>query len=132
VARWVRKRRPADWPAGDDGSGTVWVLALVVLLASSAVAVTLLLGVVAAHRRAVAAADLAALAAAGRLDRSPWAACQAAAAVVRANRAGLAGCDVQGWSVVVSARVDPVLPLLPPVEATARAGFPTRARVVPP
>jgi secretion/DNA translocation related TadE-like protein len=124
MARRVSRRWAAGWLTGDHGSGSVWVLVLATVLASSAVTVALLLGVVTAHRRAVAAADLAALAAAERLRESPWAACQAAAVVVQANRAGLTRCVVQGSSVVVAARVDPALPLLPPVEASARAGFP--------
>ena len=61
-------------------------------------------GVVAAHRIAQSAADLAALAGAGALQDGGDA-CGQAADVARRNRARLSGCAVDGWnvSVVVSA-----------------------------
>lgn len=110
--------------AADRGSATVWVLAVAVVLAAAGVVVSLVLGVVLAHRRALSAADLSALAAAERLSGTPWRACEAASVVARANGAALVACDVQGDTVVVTVAVHRVPPLVPPARGTARAGAP--------
>lgn len=60
---------------------------------------------VVARHRAQAAADLAALAAAGRLVDGRQAACAVAEAVAAAMRAGSAGCSVQGLDVTVRVTV---------------------------
>jgi len=74
------------------------------LLVTVAVATSGAVGVVAAHRRAQSAADLAALAGASALQdgRDP---CQQAGTIAKRNGASLRGCDVDGWDVgVVVAR----------------------------
>ncbi|MCZ2858315.1 Rv3654c family TadE-like protein [Blastococcus sp. VKM Ac-2987] len=94
--------------SGERGSATVWVLALsavLALLASAAV----LVGVAAvARHRAGGAADLAALAAAGRAVLGDPAACTAAADVAAANGAELTGCRVEAGGIVEVAVVVPV------------------------
>lgn len=80
-------------------------------------------GLVAAHRQAEAAADLAALAgAAGVQDgRDP---CARAAGVARANRARVVGCRVDGFEVTVTVVVTGArfLGQRPDLRARARAG----------
>ena len=98
-------RAAARRPFADTGSATVWVLVLAAVLVAAGIAVTLVLGVVIAHRRVVTAADLAALGAAGRLVESRGSACRAAADVAAANGAALVSCRIEGGSVVVSVRV---------------------------
>jgi secretion/DNA translocation related TadE-like protein len=90
----------------DRGSASLWVLAsgLVVLL----------LGVGAAHvgtamiarHRALAAADLGALAGAGSAYAGESVACAHAARLVAANHARLVGCVLSGLDVTVTAEVD--------------------------
>ena len=91
-------------PSGDRGSATVWVLALSGVLAVLAVAVVLVGAAALARHRAGTAADLAALAAAGRAVLGEPDACAAAAHVARANAAALVACSVDG-SAVVEVRV---------------------------
>ncbi|TFV48548.1 Rv3654c family TadE-like protein [Blastococcus sp. TF02A_35] len=114
---------------GERGAATVWVLALsavVVLVGAAAV----LAGVATvARHRAGAAADLAALAGAGRAvvgDADP---CAAAGRIAEDNGAALAGCRVEpGSVVVVEVRVTVGLGRLGVHEALGRA----RAGPVPP
>nr|ABP43870.1 hypothetical protein Mflv_1388 [Mycolicibacterium gilvum PYR-GCK] len=79
---------------------------------------------VAARHRAQAAADLAALGAAGRLADGHDAACRIADQIVRAMRTTLGECAVDGLDVVV--RVDAGVslggPLVGSASASARAG----------
>lgn len=79
---------------------------------------------VVARHRAQAAADLAALAAAGRLSAGRPAACAAAEAVVTAMRAAAAGCSVQELDVTVVVTVPVHLGRwgTGTAHATARAG----------
>ena len=86
--------------AGERGSATVWVLALAGLLAVLGTAAVLVGGAVVARHRASTAADLAALAAAGRAVFGDPAACATAARVARANAAELEGCVVRPEAVV--------------------------------
>ncbi|WP_459985778.1 Rv3654c family TadE-like protein [Mycolicibacterium hodleri] len=60
---------------------------------------------VVARHRAQAAADLAALAAAGRLTSGPQAACASAQSLTAAMSASMAGCTVDELDVVVTAEV---------------------------
>ena len=109
----------------DTGSGTAWVLCLLLVLTSVAVAGLLLAGALARHARAVGAADLAALAGAGVVQRgAPDAACAVAARVARANGAELTSCARRGDVVDVETVVRAVAGrfALPPARATARAG----------
>jgi secretion/DNA translocation related TadE-like protein len=75
--------------------------------------------VVVARHRAQAAADLAALAAAGRLPAGATEACARATVVAREMRVGDARCAVDGLDVVVTVRV--------PVAFAGAAGAAARA-----
>jgi secretion/DNA translocation related TadE-like protein len=75
---------------------------------------------VVARHRAQAAADLAALAAAGRLPSGSTAACAQAAVVAREMRVDDAECAVHGLDVVVSVEV--AVAFAGAARATARAG----------
>lgn len=109
-------------PAGERGSATVWVLALAGLLAVLGVAVVLVGGAVVARHRASAAADLAALAAAGRAVLADPAACATAARIARTNGAELEGCVLRPEAIVdVRVRVPVRLGPLGSFAAHARA-----------
>jgi secretion/DNA translocation related TadE-like protein len=115
----VRRRRPRQ-PA--RGSATVLAVVLVAVLATAAVLVACVGGVVADQRRLESAADLAALAAAGaaQAGESP---CFAAGTSARRNGARLASCAVDGEVVtvrVVRSRV--VLGRAIQLSSRARAG----------
>jgi secretion/DNA translocation related TadE-like protein len=104
----------------------VSLLCLVGLAATAALAVA---GAIAARHRAEAAADLAALAAAGRLLLDPGEACAEAAAIASAQGATLHSCEIRTDaledSVVVEVSVPSpgdLVPGLPPARARARAG----------
>jgi len=127
-ARPTRRRRGS----AEAGSATVWVLALAAVLGLLAVAVGLIAGVSAARNRAAAAADLAALAAARRLQTDPGDACRSAAAVAVANGASLVACRspdgvVVDVAVETGAALPGWLPRLGAARVSARAG-PTPAR----
>ncbi|RBY94071.1 hypothetical protein DQ244_01515 [Blastococcus sp. TBT05-19] len=113
----------------ERGSATVWVLALsVVLVTVAAAAVVVGLAVVARHR-AGTAADLAALAAAGRAVVGDPEPCATAAEIAGANGAELTRCRVEPGSVVaVEVRVAVPLGRLGEHEAVGLA----RAGPVPP
>lgn len=108
-----RSRRPRD----DRGVGTILAVALAGVLLLVGVALAEVTGLVVEHRRAQAAADLAALAAAGG-D------CGAAAPVAEANGARLVACTPTGPDVVVevSVAVDGWLGPDATLAARARAG----------
>lgn len=118
------RRRRTD-PDGEQGSATVWVLALSGVLAVLGAACLLVGAAVVARHRAGTAADMAALAAAGRAAVGDPAACGTAAAVARADGAALEGCDLAGGGVV-SVRVRVTVRLGPfgavPAFGRARAG----------
>lgn len=115
------------WPSpnrvnDDRGAATVLAAVLVVaLLTVSFGGVAIGTAVVARHR-AQAAADLGALAAAGRIPAGVSAACTHAQAVVTAMRAGLQRCDLLGLDVTVVVAVDTGLRAGGQAVATARAG----------
>lgn len=115
-------RRPAGRRRGDRGSGTVWMLALIGLTWSVAVVAMAVGGVRAARHRAYAAADLAALAAAGHAADGRQSACRLAASVARDAGGRLRRCVLHGRvsDVVVTSPVRPVLPV-GRLTATARA-----------
>lgn len=106
---------------GDDGAATVLVVAMAGVLVFVMVALAAVGGLITAQRRAQAAADLAALAAAGALDAD---ACAAGLRVARANAAVLDGCVVAGSEVrvVVSVAGPPMPGREVRVSAEARAG----------
>ncbi|WSJ01992.1 flp pilus-assembly TadE/G-like family protein [Nocardia sp. NBC_01329] len=118
------RRRTRRHRGGDAGSATVTAcLALVALIVMSALIVQLGAAVVARHR-AQAAADLAALAAAGELWNGAEAGCAAAESLVQRTGAGLVRCEIDGWDAVIS--IEEKVPLGPfgtrSIRAVARAG----------
>ncbi|MFF5099508.1 MULTISPECIES: Rv3654c family TadE-like protein [Actinosynnema] len=86
---------------GDRGSASVLGAGMVVVLVSLAVLGVRFGAAVVVRHRVVAAADLAALAAAGRLVEGDDAACGWAERVVREMGAVLERCSVRGWEVTV-------------------------------
>ncbi|HEV8056755.1 MAG TPA: Rv3654c family TadE-like protein [Nocardioidaceae bacterium] len=125
----MRRRESRLRPADERGSGTVYVLGLVVLLLGLGVAVASLSGLVVAKHRAAAAADLAAVAAAS----VPAEACAIAADVARRNGTDLVDCVVVGQVVEVVVGVAARTPWRAEigVEARARAGPATTAAPAP-
>ncbi|HEU0213939.1 MAG TPA: Rv3654c family TadE-like protein [Jiangellaceae bacterium] len=108
----------------DRGAGSILVLSgVMVVLTALLVAVALGGGYLARHR-AAAAADLAALAGAGRLWAGPAAACSSANGVARVNGAVVRSCRVEGGQVEVVTSVDVTGPaaVLGDVARRARAG----------
>lgn len=106
-----------------DDRGTAGLLLVGgALVAAAVVAAGALVAGVVAHSRVEAAADMVALAAAGRmlLDPQP---CDTAARVAGDNDVHLAGCDVDGLAVSVTIEAD-----LPPVLAEAMGDRPASAR----
>lgn len=93
--------RPAR---AERGTATVWGVALIGLLALVTVVCVAVVAVVAGHRRAQAAADLAALAGAGTL-RDGGEACAAAGRIARRNRGEVVTCEVSGQRVRVVVQV---------------------------
>ena len=89
----------------DDGAGSVLAVAMMGLLVTVAVAVGGVVGVVATHRTAQSAADLAALAGATALQDGDDA-CGRAAEIARRNRARVRSCAVEGWNVTVVVQAD--------------------------
>ncbi|MFI0261875.1 Rv3654c family TadE-like protein [Streptomyces sp. NPDC017056] len=107
---------------GDEGSATVWaVLAAMALCAVFAVVIAMAQAVIARHR-AASAADLSALAAAGKAVHGAPAACGDARRVAAAQGARLVRCTVRGdvADVTARARTGPF-----GADIRARAGPPT-------
>ena len=88
----------------DRGAASLLAVGLLGVLLLVGTALGVLAAVVAAHRTAQAAADLAALAAAAALQRGQDA-CPAGGRVAAANGASLTGCRVVGEEVLVEATV---------------------------
>jgi secretion/DNA translocation related TadE-like protein len=118
--------------AGDHGSGTIWVLAGSTVLLLLALVLALRTTVAVARHRVESSADLAALAAAGRIGfvADGAAACAAADPIARANGGSLLDCQVtlqpDGRTGTVAVRVGTRvgLPVVGSVlvTASARAG----------
>lgn len=108
----------------ERGSASIWVLALSAVLAVAVVAAVLVGSAITLRHRAAAAADLSALAAAGRALEGQAAACAAAADIAAAMTAELDGCTVTGLvaQVWVTAAADLGLVGRVGSQATARAG----------
>lgn len=109
----------------ERGSATVWVLALAGLLAALGASVVLVGAAVVARHRATAAADLAALAGAGRAVMGEPDACATASRIAGANGGFLDGCTVSADAVVevrvhVPARLGSIGAFV--AQAHARAG----------
>lgn len=107
----------------EAGAGTVLAVAMMGLLVTVTVATAGVVGVVAGHRRAQSAADLAALAGAATLQ-SGGDPCRQAAAIAQRNGANLRRCEVEGWEVAVLVAAEGVrLPgAAMQLEARGRAG----------
>ncbi|MCK9874327.1 flp pilus-assembly TadE/G-like family protein [Frankia sp. Ag45/Mut15] len=108
----------------DDGSATVWLLAVLFLLMWLAGVAFTLTTIGAVRARAATAADLAALAAAGLPPAGAETACAQAGRVSELDGAHLVGCRIVADAVEVTVRVP--LPLMfglrASVTSTARAG----------
>jgi secretion/DNA translocation related TadE-like protein len=112
----------------DDGSATIYVLALAAVVWLAGFVVLLLAHVAVARSRAATAADLAALAGAAHVVDGR--ACAVARSVVLAQDAELTSCVVDGSDVRVLVRVPlgPPLSRFPPAQGRARAGPVTTSR----
>lgn len=108
----------------DRGSATAFVA---VGVAAVLLVTGMLMTVLTAHlasNRARAAADLAAVAAAGRMMPAVGGRpCEVAARVAERNGGSLVGCDPGQHGVLVRVEVDVALPGVGPARATARAGL---------
>lgn len=118
----ARDRRPDG--TSDRGSATVWAAALIAVLLVVGAAGIDLVSAVRARHVAGSAADLSALAAAGRSSEGTDGACAAARSTAEANGAVLRRCRLDGWDAVVVVEVHRGWTLLGrgPAEAAARAG----------
>ncbi len=111
----------------ESGSASVLTMAVGSAVLAGAGGLMMLVVVLTAQHRAASAADLAALAAASQLWRSPGTACAAASEVAAANHARLLSCEVDADSVAVSVGLVPdhswFDALVSRVAAHARAGY---------
>lgn len=106
----------------DRGAASVLVIGAAALVLAAAAPVVLIASLLASHRQAVRAADLAALAGAQHSLVDAGEACAWAARVATANGAGLTRCALVDASLVVEVTVPTGLSRGPSVSATARAG----------
>ena len=104
----------------DRGAGTIFVLALGLLLVAAGVAGSAVGAARVGRHEARTAADLGALAGAVRVVDGPPAACARAALLVAANDAVLTSCDVHYLEIVIYVEV--VVTPLPGLTRHARAG----------
>ena len=111
--------------SGEDGAASIYVLMSVMILTAVSVAVTAVATGQAAHRMAVKAADLSALAGAQRSLVDLDAACTAAEQIADANGARMSECGFRDGSLMVEVRVPLRWSFLPEVGASARAGYGT-------
>ena len=118
--------RPARSARADRGSASVCSLAVGLVLLGAGLAGAMVGAAHVARHQAQSAADLGALAGAGRAWAGPAAACDRAAEIVTANQARLSGCWVDGLDVTVTVEVTPAAGLQGVATAWARAG-PLRA-----
>jgi secretion/DNA translocation related TadE-like protein len=107
---------------GESGSATVYAMAAMALLAAVSLPVAAVANGFAVHRRAVLAADLAALGGAQASLEYQSVACAAAAKVAAANGARLQACTLSAKALSVEVAMATSLALLPEVSATSRAG----------
>ena len=118
------RAHPATRDAGDAGAASVLVLALASVLALIACVLVALAVAGTSRHRAAVAADLGALAAAGRALQGPAAACALADQIVRAQGGQLTGCWVDGEisEIEVSVRPGGTVGMLGAARGRARAG----------
>jgi secretion/DNA translocation related TadE-like protein len=110
---------------GDErGAGSILVICAASVVLTVLVAVITLAAGYHARHQAAAAADLAALAAAGQVPSGTSAACVLARTVAEANGGELRSCDIEGGHVIVavSARITGLAAWLPDPIRRARAG----------
>jgi secretion/DNA translocation related TadE-like protein len=123
--------------AGERGSATVWTALVATTLCAVFGAVLALGQAVVARHRAGAAADLAALAAAGHALRGPADACALAVAVAAAQGAEVVRCALSGEvaDVTARARFGPYAPAVRaragPPQPPARPGLPAPGSPAP-
>ncbi|MFH5209445.1 Rv3654c family TadE-like protein [Antrihabitans sp. NCIMB 15449] len=110
----------------NDDRGAATVFACFVMLALIVVTVLIVQvgSLVAVRHRAQSAADLAALAVAGSIEKGADAACAAAEPIASRMSAAVRECRVDGWDAVVTVTADVALPRFgaKEVQAIARAG----------
>ncbi|WP_350223211.1 Rv3654c family TadE-like protein [Mycolicibacterium porcinum] len=118
-----RQRFPSPAP-GDRGSATLVAAAMIALVITFAGGGAYLGAAVTARHRAQAAADLAALGAAGAVVSGPDTACRRAADIAARMRSVLGDCRIDGLDVVLEVAVPVSLGRwgIGPARATARAG----------
>ncbi|MGI9000276.1 MAG: Rv3654c family TadE-like protein [Pseudonocardia sp.] len=114
----TRRVRPS--PA-DDGIATVWAAAGVAIIMGALLVGLYLGGAIAARHRAEAAADLAALAAAGLAVQGRDAACDRAGDIARAMGGEVTSCQLSGWDALVQVRVAVPMALVGADAALGRA-----------
>lgn len=105
----------------DRGSASVWAVGALAALLAVVVAVVHLGGVAVARHQAESAADLAALAGAGRVVAGEPAACERAGEITGRMRVRIDSCRVQGWDVLLEVSARPAGPVGRFGAATARA-----------
>lgn len=110
--------------SGERGSATLLASAMIAMLVVFAAGGAYLGAAVMARHRAQAAADLAALGAAGAVVSGPDAACRRAAQIAGRMRSVIAGCRVEELDVVLEVAVPVRLGRwgVGPARAAARAG----------
>jgi secretion/DNA translocation related TadE-like protein len=120
----VTRTRRRGWSKVERGAGSILVLSAVMVVLTALLMVATLGGGYLARHRAAAAADLAALAAAGQVWSGPAAACSSAGGVAEANGAVLRSCRVHGEQVEVVTSVEVTGPaaVLGDAARRARAG----------
>lgn len=106
------------------GAASVLVLAVAASVLTLSLPVVLVASLLAGHRQAVRAADLAALAGAQHSVSDAAVACAWARRVASANGADLTRCALADSSVLVEVSVATRFSLIPGPLATARAGVP--------
>lgn len=92
--------------ARDQGSATVWAAGAIAVLCLLAVAVLTYGDAVLTRHRAVAAADLAALAGAAYAPYGESAACDRARWVVAGMQIGMKSCRLSSWDALIEVRTD--------------------------
>lgn len=107
----------------ERGSASVLVLAAAASVLVASVPVVLVASLLAGHRQAVRAADLAALAGAQHSLTDVSVACAWARRVASANGADLTRCDLADAELLVEVAVPTGIVLIPNPAATARAGL---------
>lgn len=117
----LRGHGPRSRWRSERGSGTVYAVAMIGVLAVLAAGTTLVAKAHVAYQRAAAAADLGALAGARALVDGTGDPCYAAAQIVQRNGAQLTGCAIEGETVVIDSTVAVSLGSFGLKDATARA-----------